>query len=274
MAIKRPLSILEDYDLFQAYYLLGIRMYGDKWDGFNELHADKDETSIEAIEDKHNKNIKERNDLQEERKALERNKARQTDPEKIQAIEEMIRSLWDKSNELAYEQIEPSVIQHIREREEKYVMRITVENTLIKALKEKQIKYWAVRGMLIDSRVWEKVDGCGYDIELSIIWWGKKVQSGTRRQFVRISKSPFDLWLNQHYPIIDPDDVDYTKNVLAESWLIEQLKKQAELKWRRDDYIDHMMSEIGISKRHALQLWAIHASDEMKKAGRRKSIRP
>jgi len=213
-------------------------------------------------------------DNQEEIIALERNIARQTDPEKIQVLEGMLGSLWDKTRMLDLEQDDLRVLTDIHEQQQKYKMRIVVENTLVKALKDREIEYWSVRGMPYDTRIWEKVDGCSYNIELSCIWWGKKTHSGTRRQFVRIRKSIFDLWLDKHYPIIDLDDEALSSNEHAKSWLIEQLKKQEQLNWRRDNYIDHMMSEIGISKRHALYLWKNHAPDKMKKAGRPKSIRP
>lgn len=274
MAIERSPDILEDYDLFQAYYLLGLRMYGDEWNGFNEILAKKDERSVESIEAKRNKIKKDKKDNQEEIIALERNIIRQTEPEKIQVLEGMLGSLWDKTRILDLEQDDLRVLTDIQEQQQKYKRRIAVENTLIKALKERKIEYWSVRGMPYDTRIWEKVDGCSFNIELSCIWWGKKTHSGTRRQFVRIRKGVFDLWLDKHYPIIDLDDKALSVNELAESWLIEQLKKQGQLNWRRDDYIDYMMSEISISKRHAHHLWKILAPDKMKKAGRPKSTRP
>ena len=81
-----------------------------------------------------NKIEKDKKDNQEEIIALERNIARQTDPEIIQVLGGMLGSLWDKTRMLDLEQDDLRVLTDIHEQQQKYKRHITVENTLVKAL--------------------------------------------------------------------------------------------------------------------------------------------
>lgn len=273
MAIERSLHILEDYDLSQAFYLLGIRMFEDDWKGHDEIVAKNDERSADSIINKNKEIDDELQDVAEEITVLSRNQKKQADPVKSQAIKDVINGLFKKREQLYGEKIDEGVANYISSKQETYKRRIATEQVLIEALIRRKINYWAIGSLLIDNRAWEKVDGCSYSIELSCIWWGKKVQRDPRRQFIRICKSEFDLWLDKNYPFINPDDENHSKEELANSWIIEKLKKQKEHKWRRDDYIDYMMSQFGISNRKAKTIWTNHAPLNMKQAGRPKSKR-
>lgn len=265
-------AILEDYDLYQAYIILGMRMYGEEWSFGNERVLDKDERSAINLEKKNMELNKKIADFEVELEALKKIKSRQTKEDKIALTSEMINEIFSKISSLNSQITYPRTIEDINNNHHAHEMKVTVENTLIDLLKKEKIRYRSVGSILRDSRPWEKRDGCTYDIELSCIWWGKKVQRTPRRQLIRIDKSEFDIWLDQNYPYIDPDDEIQSQILMAENWLSHSFKDAQYDDWRRDDFLDHLEKKFQISGRKAKELWNKNAPSLRKKPGRKKSI--
>jgi hypothetical protein len=269
--IERNLALLEDYDLYQAFFLVGLRMFGDDWHGDREIYAKKNEASIESIQTRNQELINEKDQVLEEIKVFRRNAKNVKNPEKAALLDGMISEHWEQKAQLDNQIIDTGALDwEIRERDD-YKRRIAVEEVLIEALKNGKIKYWALNSIRMDNAPWEKRDGCTYSIELSCIWWGKKLGSSYRRQFIRIRKSTFDLWLDQNYPDVIPEDENSTALEQAKTWFIEQLKKPQSSNWKRDKYIDYMTSTYGLSVRKSKSVWDQIAPSDMKKAGRPKS---
>lgn len=264
------LDIFADYDLTQAFLRLGERLYGAQWSGnFRELSIRRKPSDPTAIAEKleqlkiHEKEISALIDAEKSKIA------KTTDPAIIDASTVKIGGLQRELSVIHQNQMNMPTPDEAAWAA--YERRTRTEEILIGALANRELQWWALGMVPVDSGPWERKPGYNYNIELSLVWWHPRIH-GTRRQFVRIYKRSFDEWLKT----VSPTGIGAAEKLSplerAQIWFQKETKENEHPRMSRDNYIEEMMRLFhGLSKRQALnQVWGRFAPAQWKKPGAKK----
>ncbi|GER02313.1 hypothetical protein JCM17845_29360 [Iodidimonas gelatinilytica] len=263
-----PGDLHRDYDLCQAFDLLGNRLFPGLWNGHNELFAKPAEHSAEAIRQKAARIETRKTEIRQGLRQLDQLIARATSHEKQTVYEEDRQILHEEFVQLENTLENLPSPNGLADRSDIYERRSQTEKRLIDALAQHKLSWWCMGATPRDDRIWDKTQhGFHYNIALSCIWWPRKV-SGPRRQFVRLHHTVFDEWLERNFP------QGQDKKSEAEAWFRLQMKSPDNPDWRKADYEDHMQRHFSIGARAFLKLWTDSAPHHMRKPGRRKSKQP
>lgn len=257
MTDSRPLiaDISKDYDLLRAYLLLAKRMFPAKWTPNHCELQMPDNSKFLAAKSAEKKEIDFRMaELKEERERLDKKISKNTDNEivgnarrKRDEVNSEISTLYSR---LALFPDIPGLEQDV----ERYQRRVAVEEKLIKAISNKEIRIWSMFSIPEDRGPWEKQPGYKYDIQLSTVWWPRRVHEG-RRQFVRVFKDIFDEWLKTIAP---SDPGEFEKLPPEEKALVviaRILSDPDRAILKRDMFVEDVVEASGISKERAKTLW-------------------
>ena len=254
-----------DYDLQQAFDHLGHRLFGDIWRYSDELHAEPGPMSSKHL-------IRETLRLRE---AVEKAQTScdglknmldiESDHDTQKALQVQLEKAQSRRYELQRELRDLPDPSRLDDENDTYGRRITVEDAILEALRGRVLEYWCHKGWLVDDRVWTRDhDQFGHSFEFSTIHYREGVD-GKAVRFVRLDKAVFDDWIERVYPI------EESLLMQGEKWLILQMQRPDNPKWRKRDYQDHMQTQYKFKVRQFLSLWDKYAPEHMTKPGRRKS---
>jgi len=263
-------DILQDYDLTQAFIRLGMHLYGSEWNlNFRELASRRKPPNPAEVKENHDKLEAEKSRLMDLIKIEELKISKSTSENEIKAAEITKAEFWNQLSKIhAGLNSLPTLGESLDAEWAAYNRRVETEKILISALAKRELAWWSPFGTPGDIGPWERRPGYGYSIELSLVWWNKRIH-GCRRQFVRIYRKSFDEWVKT----IQPINADAIKKLSpaeqAAIWLQDEIAKNARPRMTRDEYVAEMMKLFpGLSMRAAKnQVWGRFAPDSWKKAG-------
>lgn len=263
------LRSVDQYFLFQAYELLGEKLYGPEWTGgeytlraLNVITPEQLEVrrqSIEAkIADQNRQIASHRERIRRSVNAKEIASAQRNVKREIEARSKLDRALFELSrSDNSYRNDFAASQRHF-----------TTEGYLIQALRKGEIGARAGFGMLIPAEKWNSASGFKFHFDLSLVIFPRDF-SNHRRGSVTIPRLEYDAWLGQQIPLVPDENNPVAPDVLCREYLRGVVVMGKTMS--RDEYRDEALRRIpGLSERRFKQLWSEVVPPGFKLAGRRR----
>lgn len=262
--------ILEDYDLTQAFIRLGMHLYGPEWNlNFRELGIRLEPPNPAEVKAKWDKLEAEKAEISNLLKAQDSIISKSTDEREIKIAQSVKTELFKRRSEIYQtENSLPTLDESLNSEWAAFQRRTKTEEILISALAKRELRWWHPSGTPEDTGPWERRPGYNYSIELSLVWWNKRIH-GCRRQFVRVFKNLFDEWLKTVTPLSAIAILNLSPLEQAVHCFKNEVYENKEPRMSRDKYILDMMSRFpGLTQRAAKnQVWDRFAPDHWKRPG-------
>lgn len=263
------LRSLDQYFLFQAYELLGERLFGPEWTGgeyslraLKVLAPEQLEARRQSIEtkiaDRNRQIASHRERIRRSVNAEEIASAQQNEKREIEARSRLDRSLFDLPRpDDSYRKDFAALQRHL-----------TAENHLIQALRKSEIVARAGFGMLIPAEKWDSASGFKFHIELSLVIFPRDF-ANHRRGSVTFPRPEYEAWLGQQIPVVPDESNPVAPDVQCRNYLRGAVGVGKTMS--RDEYRDEALRRFpGLSERRFRQLWSEVVPLDFKLPGRRK----
>ena len=263
-------SMKDDYTLYDAFNILGMRLYGPEWTGYEVWRERVEDPSpviqaLAPLQDEADQLATQISAKYNEQKEVEGRS-------EIQRVNFEIDNLRKRQSEvyLQIHQLDDLGSSQVKDYE-RWVRFENTEGKILKALCNEEFSVVCLFGMVVKSEFWtEMPEGFSYDFERSLIFWPSNSSSRQMSSGI-IRKKQFEEWLETVIPIVPHEGANISIEQRAQSWLKEYVKFW-DGKTKRDQIKDLAMSEYpDLAGRAFKRIWDAEASVAMKSPGPRKS---